>query len=93
MKKSLHARCVFHFRCYLYCMSAIELLKRYQSMPARERNRFVDALLSIDDTSKTRRNKPVQRVKWPDVEARAKKICGDRMIPNMVMLERDESAY
>jgi hypothetical protein len=29
-------------------------------------------------------------VTWPDVEARGKRIVGDHVLPNLVLLERDE---
>jgi len=32
-------------------------------------------------------------VKWPDVEARAKRIFGDRVLPNLVLVEREETAF
>jgi hypothetical protein len=34
----------------------------------------------------------VRRVKWPDVEARARRIFGDRKLPNLVLMEREEEA-
>ena len=34
-----------------------------------------------------------KRVKWPDVEARAKRIFGKRVLPNLVLLEREESPF
>ena len=30
---------------------------------------------------------------WPDVEARAKRIFGDRVLPNLVLLEREEAPF
>jgi hypothetical protein len=30
-----------------------------------------------------------KRVKWPDIEARAKRIFGNRMLPNLVLLDRE----
>ena len=33
------------------------------------------------------------RVEWPDVEARAKHIYGDRVLPNLVLLEREDAAF
>jgi hypothetical protein len=31
-------------------------------------------------------------VTWPDIEARAKRIFGDPVLPNLVLLEREEAA-
>ena len=39
------------------------------------------------------RAKKAKQVKWPDVEARAKRIFGDRRLPNLVLLEREERAF
>jgi len=34
-----------------------------------------------------------KRVRWPDVEARARRIFGERVLPNLVLLEREESGH
>ena len=34
-----------------------------------------------------------KRVKWPDVETRAKRIFGDRVLPDLVLLEREDAAF
>jgi hypothetical protein len=60
-------------------------------MPARERERLLLALLKL--RSKPNRGKQrTGRIKWPDVEARAKRILGDRVLPNLVLLERRDEA-
>ena len=74
-------------------MGANELLRHLKALPVRERNKFVRAVLSLKDAAVPRPKKPAKSVTWPDVEARAKKICGDRVLPNMVLLEREESPY
>jgi hypothetical protein len=33
------------------------------------------------------------RITWPDVEARAKRIAGDRVLPNLVLLERGDETH
>ncbi len=72
-------------------MSTVELLKQVEALPAREREKFVLALLKLEGkpTHAKRKN---GRVKWPDVEARAKRIFGNRVLPNLVLLERQEEA-
>ena len=74
-------------------MSAVELLKRVKGLPARERQKFFMALLRLEEDSAPRRRAKMKRVKWPDVEARAKRIFGDRVLPNLVLLEREEAAF
>lgn len=72
-------------------MSTVELLKHVETLSARERKRLLLALLKLE-------KKPAQwkrkgsRVIWPDVEARAKRIFGERVLPNLVLLERQEEA-
>jgi len=73
-------------------MSAVELLRQVKALPARERKKFVLAILSLADEVSARPAK-VKRVKWPDVEARARRIFGNRALPNLVLLEREEEAY
>lgn len=79
-------------------MSANELLKHLKALPARERKKFFRAVqeLEVDEALEAppvRGKKAEPRVEWPDVLERAKKIFGDRVLPNMVLLEREESPY
>jgi len=78
-----------------YCstMSAVELLKQVKALPAREREKFVLAILTLDEATPGRSNGKKKRVNWPDVEARARRIFGDRVMPNLVLLEREEAAF
>ena len=72
-------------------MSAAELLRQVEALPGRERERFLLALLKLESRpSGTKRKNG--RVTWPDVEARAKRIFGNRRLPNLVLLERQEEA-
>ena len=73
-------------------MSAVELLKQVKALPAPEREKFVMAILRLEDGETPRRPAKVKRVKWPDVEARARRIFGNRVLPNLVLLEREEQA-
>ena len=72
-------------------MSATELLKQVKAMPTREREKFLWAVLTLEDKSTVREK--TKRVKWPDVEARTRRIFGDRVLPNLVLLEREEAAF
>jgi len=73
-------------------MSAVELLKHVKALPGPEREKFVLAILRLEDGEPTRRPAKVKRVKWPDMEARARSIFGNRVLPNLVLLEREEEA-
>jgi hypothetical protein len=74
-------------------MSAVELLKQVKALPSREREKFVLSVLALEEAAPARIEKTTRRVRWPDVEARAKRILGNRVLPNLVLLERDESAF
>lgn len=74
-------------------MSAVELLKQVKSLPAPEREKVLWAVLAVEEEPKARSEAKAKRVKWPDVEARAKRIFGDRVLPNLVLLEREETAF
>ncbi len=74
-------------------MSAMELLRHFKALSPREREKFVLAVLTLVEDAPARPKKPTRRVKWPDVEARAKRIFGERVLPNLVLLERDEAAF
>jgi hypothetical protein len=70
-------------------MTAVELLREVQGLPAREWERFFLALLKLEAKPPDAKRKGRQ-VKWPDIEARAKLIFGKRVFPNLVVLERQE---
>jgi hypothetical protein len=72
-------------------MSAVELLKQVEALPARERESFVLALLKLEAKPSPAKRKG-RRVEWPDIEARTKRIFGKRVFPNLVLLERQEEA-
>ena len=75
-------------------MGVSELLKRVKALPTRERERLLREILTLEDKA-TARPSPghgTRRVTWPDVEARAKRVLGDRVLPNLVLLERGEEA-
>ena len=59
--------------------------------PRGERRRFVEIILTLEENL-TPSTEPPERVKWPDVETRAKRIFGNKIMPNLVLLEREESS-
>ena len=71
-------------------MSAVELLRQVKSLSVREREKFVIAVLDLDEVKPTSRRPRSKRLKWPDVEARARRIFGQRTLPNLVLMEREE---
>jgi hypothetical protein len=73
-------------------MSVAELIKQVKALPAREREKVFLAILALEESPMVRPGQ-TKSVKWPDVEARAKRIFGDRVLPNLVLLEREESPF
>jgi hypothetical protein len=71
-------------------MSARELLHHVKAMTSRQRQEFVQAVLALEEAALAMRPSRGRRVKWPDVEARARRIFGKRTLPNLVLLEREE---
>jgi hypothetical protein len=73
-------------------MTTTELVEQIKALPARERRRLVEMLLELEEDS-TPPASSLQRVQWPDVEARAKRIFGNKIMPNLVLMERGESPF
>lgn len=71
-------------------MSTGELLKQVKALPRRERQKVFKAILALEENEQAQRPMKTKRVKWPDVEARAKRIFGNRVLPNLVLLDREE---
>jgi hypothetical protein len=69
-------------------MSTSELLKRVKALPRRERQKVFETILALEEIEP--HPAKTKRVKWPDVEARAKRIFDDRILPNLLQLEREE---
>jgi hypothetical protein len=62
-----------------------------QSVAHGQRERLLREILALEDESRTRPSRVrATRIAWPDVEARATRIVGDRVLPNLVLLERGE---
>lgn len=72
-------------------MSATELLEQVRALPARERRKFVSAVLALNERSPMASGQKAGRVRWPNVETRARRIFGSRVLPNLVLAEREEA--
>ncbi len=87
---------VFGASDYNQAMSTVELLKEIEALPNREREKFVRAVLALQEkvaTASRRKMGKANHVKWPDIEMRAKRIFGNRRLPNLVLQERAEEAF
>ena len=71
----------------------VELLEQVKALPAREREKLFLAILALEGEVPVQSKSRTGRVKWPDVEARAQRIFGDRVLPNLVLLEREETPF
>lgn len=78
---------------YDLVMSSTELLRHFKALPPREREKFVLAVLKLVEDVPACPKKSSRQVKWPDIQARAKRNFGKRVLPNLVLLDRDESAF
>jgi len=73
-------------------MRTAELLEHVRALPARERRKLLELILELEEHSAPPPSS-LQRVQWPDVEARAKRIFGNKIMPNLVLMERGESPF
>ena len=75
-------------------MSATELLEKVKALPPRERRRFFDRVHQLEEASassaRVGRRRPCR---WPDAAARRRRIFGDKVLPNLVLLAREAERY
>ena len=74
-------------------MSTAELIERVRALPPRERQKILSAVLTLEDAESVRCRAQTKRLTWPDVEVRAKRIFGDRVLPNLVLAGREQSTF
>ena len=72
-------------------MSTAELVEQIKALPARERRKLVELILELEEDSTATSTSP-RRIKWPDIQARAKRIFGNKTLPNLVLMEREEAS-
>jgi Cys-tRNA synthase (O-phospho-L-seryl-tRNA:Cys-tRNA synthase) len=75
-------------------MSANEVLEQVKALPPRERRKFFACVHELETTIDSKLNgKRKRRVRWPDAAARRRRIFGDRILPNLVLLAREQERY
>jgi hypothetical protein len=75
-------------------MTRAQLLKGAKALPTKQRDRLMREILALrDGPEQFPARLGRRRVTWPDVEARAKRLSGDRVFPNLVLLERGEAPH
>lgn len=76
-------------------MSAAEMLEQVKLLPPDERRRLLDGLLALeeDGNGEVSKNR-TERVVWPDARERLRKIFGERVLSeNIVLAAREEEPY
>jgi len=72
-------------------MSANEVLEQVKSLPPRERRKFFAHVHELETATPTSPNgKQKRRIRWPDAAARQRRIFGDQVLPNLVLLAREQ---
>jgi hypothetical protein len=79
---------------YFSSMGANEVLEHVKALPPRERRKFfagvheLETALEVEPAA--RRKRPIR---WPDAAARRRRISGDKVLPNLVLLAREQERY
>jgi hypothetical protein len=75
-------------------MSANELLEKVKALPPRERRKFFESVQELEAALVTEKN-PARKgpVRWPDAAARRRRIFGDKVLPNLVLLARQQERF
>jgi hypothetical protein len=75
-------------------MSANGVLEQVKALPPRERRKFFEGLhkleAALEVEPEARRKRPTR---WPDAVARRRRIFGDKVLPNLVLLAREQGRY
>lgn len=75
-------------------MSANEVLQQVKALPLRERRKFFDCVHELETEVQAQASaKRKRQVRWPDAEARRRRIFGDKVLPNLVLLAREQQRY
>ena len=75
-------------------MSANEVLEQVKALPPRERRKFFAHVHDLETAGQAPSNgKQKRRIRWPDAAARRRKIFGDKVLPNLVLLARELERY
>jgi len=75
-------------------MSANEVLEQVKALPLRERRKFfacVHELETAIELAPAAMRK--RRIRRPDATARRRRIVGDKVLPNLVLLAREQERY
>ena len=75
-------------------MSANEVLEQVKALPPRERRKFFERIHELESSieAEPAANRK-RRIRWPDAAARRRKIFGGKVLPNLVLLAREQERY
>jgi hypothetical protein len=73
-------------------MTLAQILRRVQHLPTQQRRRLARQILAMNGKLHRSSSRRSSRTEWPDIEVRARQIAGDRVLPNLVFLDRSEDA-
>jgi hypothetical protein len=75
-------------------MSANEVLEQVKALPPRERRRFFEGVHELEGAICSKpSSRPKRQIRWPDAETRRRRIFGDKVLPNLVLLAREQERY
>ncbi|HEX4646652.1 MAG TPA: hypothetical protein VH598_13695 [Verrucomicrobiae bacterium] len=75
-------------------MSANEVLEQVKALPPRERRKFFACIHELETAIDAPPNGKRRRaIHWPDAAARRRRIFGDKVLPNLVLLAREQERY
>jgi len=75
-------------------MSASEILEKVKALPPRERRKFFARVHELEMAIQAPPNGKTKRhIRWPDAAARRRRIFGDKVLPNLALLAREEERY
>jgi hypothetical protein len=77
----------------MYSMSANDVLEQVKALPPRERRKFFECVRELETAVEGRAGARKRRVRWPDAAARRHRIFGDKVLPNLVLLAREQERY
>jgi hypothetical protein len=75
-------------------MNANQVLEQVKALPPRERRKFFACVHELETAIDAPPNgKRKRRIRWPDAAARQRRIFGDKVLPNLVLLARELDRY
>ncbi len=75
-------------------MSANDVLEQVKALPPRERRKFFECVQELETVVEVQPAARLgRRVRRPDAVARRRRIFGDKVLPNLILLAREEDRY